>query len=73
MDDETETELYYAIEKNEPEKIKKLLENGLNPNVVFNGYDFIGKSWFWSPLHLCSEKGRSVKIDVQDEHMQTSM
>lgn len=58
MDDETETELYYAIDKNHPEKIEKLLKNGLDPNVVFNGYDHLGKTWYWAPLHFCCEKGR---------------
>ena len=58
MDDETETELYYAIERNDCETLRRLLTNGLDPDVIFNGYDPLGKPLFWCPLHFCCEKGR---------------
>jgi hypothetical protein len=65
-----ESELYYSIETDDPDRLGRLLSStadsaissgGLgfvDPNTTFSGVDPLGKSLFWSPLHFCCEKGR---------------
>lgn len=58
MDDKTEAELYYSINRDEPDTLDRLLRSGVDPNTIFDGFDALGKSLFWSALHFCCEKGR---------------
>lgn len=58
MDDKTEAELFYSIDRNEPETLERLLRDGVDPDTIFDGFDPLGKPLFWSALHLCCEKGR---------------
>lgn len=58
MDDKTEAELFYAIDRDDPDALERLLNEGADPNTVFDGYDPLGKTLFWFPLHFCCEKGR---------------
>lgn len=58
MDDKTEAELFYAINRDDPDALERLLNEGADPNTVFDGYDPLGKTLFWFPLHFCCEKGR---------------
>ena len=57
--EETETAVYYAIDKDNPRRLAQLLASGrVDANMSFSGIDPLGKALFWSPLHFCCEKGR---------------
>lgn len=47
-------ELYYAVSKNDPDKIQELLDNGANPNEYYHDMENISSS---SILHVCCGKG----------------
>jgi ankyrin repeat protein len=47
-------ELYYAVSKNDPDKIQSLLDNGANPNEYYHDMENISSS---SILHVCCGKG----------------
>lgn len=53
-----ESELFFSIDKNDPDRLRRLLAEGIDPNTSFCGIDPLGKSLFWCPLHFCCEKGR---------------
>lgn len=58
-EDKTEEELFYAINRDDPLTLERLLTvDGVDPNTIFDGYDPLGKPLFWFPLHFCCEKGR---------------
>ncbi|KAK9876750.1 hypothetical protein WA026_014988 [Henosepilachna vigintioctopunctata] len=53
--------LYSAISSDDADLVKRLLDNGINPNVTF------GKSrnlWFRSPLHLACQNGKVNLVKI---------
>lgn len=58
LEDKTEEELFYAISRDDPATLERLLQEGVDPNTIFDGCDPLGKPLFWFPLHFCCEKGR---------------
>jgi len=58
LEDKTEEELFYAISRDDPATLERLLKEGVDPNTIFDGCDPLGKPLFWFPLHFCCEKGR---------------
>jgi len=53
-----EMALYHSIDKNDLPALQKVIDEGYDPNTVFEGTDPMGRPLCWYPLHLCCEKGR---------------
>lgn len=81
--EEQHSKLFYAIENDDVDCLHQLLEEGVDANMMYTGKDAMGRPLVWSPLHLCSEKGREkccqlllsygANIDDQDKWSQTPL
>lgn len=56
--------LYFSVNNDDPDGLRLLLAKGVDPDTIFCGYDPLGKSLFWCPLHFCCEKGRRRCAEV---------